>query len=70
MNIEDLLRKGQYALKQSKQLKTYTTPQENKEMVKESQAFFEMQDLIRRAWKEDLFSVYVQEIKQSSFSKK
>ncbi|PJC56907.1 hypothetical protein CO024_00580 [Candidatus Gracilibacteria bacterium CG_4_9_14_0_2_um_filter_38_7] len=64
-NIEALLRHGQSALNKSKQKKRYVVFDNKNNTLGKSKDFFEMRSLVREAFKEDLFEVFFQEIKEN-----
>lgn len=65
-NIETLLKNGYLALKESRNARKYVVFNEENHTIKESEEFFRMRNLVREAFKEDLFEVHFQEIKENS----
>lgn len=65
-NIVTLLEHGYLALNESKQTRKYVVFDTENHTTKESEDFFEMQNLVKEAFKKDLFEVFFQEIRENS----
>lgn len=67
-DTETLLRHGFIALKEAKQTRKHVVFNDKNHTDKESKDFFEMRNLVKEAFREDLFEVHFQEIRENSCS--